>query len=177
MKGNIHNDIFGDVPIIEEPKENYVTRLEEIDSKSLEIFRKETEKNLNNQIGKIWSEVQESEWTYVGMYLLNNKSEDILSLVDGVNILYDVYKKTYVGEKVNMEVYATVCYRDLKLSELGIVIQSYKGVTYAPMLFIPDGTSHWVHGYESNEDLYNKLIRNMIDNYEIISSEGLYVEN
>lgn len=170
---NINFDTFHS-EVREELKENFVTSFEEIDEKTLEIIHKESLKKLNNQREFINSDIKSSDWTYVGMYLLVNKDDHVIF---AGNALYDVYKKSYKGESVNMEVYAAVLYEDLKLTDEGKVSTSYNGYTYAPMLFVHGGTSRYVSGYESNEDLFNKVIRNKSSDYRILSTEGMYIES
>lgn len=171
---NMNNDFFDTNPIVEPKKDKYVTEISQIDEKSLEIFHKETKNTLDKWTGKIWSDVSETEWTYVGMYLLVNKDEK--KEFGEVNILYDAYKKTYTGE-YNMDVYGVVAYTNLKLLEDDTVNNSYYGTPYVPMKFINGGTSSFIYGYEGNEDLYNKLIRTKRDEYKILATDGLYLEN
>lgn len=161
-------------PIVEQKKDKYVTEISQIDEKTLEIIQKESLKKLNNQREFISSDIKSSDWTYVGMYLLVNKDDSVFF---DRNALYDVYKKSYNGGSVNMEVYATIRYEDLKLMDDGKVSTSYNGYTYAPMLFVSGGHYYYVNGYDSNEDLFNKVIRNKISDYNISSTNGLYVES
>ncbi len=162
--------------VVEEKKENYITEFEHIDEKSLEIFHKETEKSLGHLNDRIWEDVTISDWAYAGMYLLNNKDEDAKDF-DKVNELYDVYKKTIVGKDINLEVYAAVVYSNLKLNDDNIVSNSFKGNTVSSMTFINGGTSSFVQGYLNNEDLYNKVIRSKSGDYNVLATEGLYIEN
>lgn len=169
-KNLINND-----PIVEPKKDNYVTELSQIDEKSLEIFHKETQKTLDRWRGYLWTDVKESEWTYVGMYLLVNKNEDEFS-VDDNNYLYDVYKKKYTGD-LEMEVYGAVMYSDLKLLEDNTVDNSFRGTGYAPTLYVDGRYSSFVYGYEDNEELYNKIIRTKRSDYKIMATDGMYIEN
>lgn len=176
VHSSFDNNPFDDIPLVQkEKKTNYVTEIKQIDEKSLEIFHTETKKSLERNTEYIWSDVKKSEWTYAGMYLLVNKDENAGEY--SKNELYDVFKKTFVGKNINMEVYATVKYTSLKLTDDNIVSNSFKGFSYAPMTFINGGTSSFVMGYEGNEDLYNKVIRSKSGEYNILSTEGMYMEN
>lgn len=169
------NKTFSDiVPVAPEKKDTYVTEIKQIDEKSLEIFHSESKSSLSKLNEFILSDVEKSEWTYVGMYLLTNKDEDAREF-DKINELYDVYKKTFFGDDINLEVYATVRYTNLKLTDDNIVSNSYKGYVIAPMTFVKG--SSYVQGYVSNEELYNKTIRSKSGDYNILSTDGLYVEN
>ena len=66
---------------------------------------------------------------------------------------------------------------NLKLLEDDTVNNSYYGTPYVPMKFVNGGTSSFIYGYEGNEDLYNKLIRTKRDEYKILATDGLYLEN
>ena len=176
VRNKMNNDNFFDdvYPSIEVKKDKYVTEISQIDEKSLGIFHKETKNTLDKWTGKIWSDVSETEWTYVGMYLLVNKDDG--KKFGEINYLFDVYKKTYTGE-YDMDVYGAVMYTNLKLLEDNTVNNSYYGTPCVPMQFVNGGTSSFIYGYEGNEELYNKIIRTKRDEYKILATDGLYLEN
>lgn len=147
-------------------KDVYVTEISQIDENSLEMFHKESlnELNVHSQTGY----GESTEWSYVGMYLLNSKSNDD-------NILYDVFKRIVNFDGNVYEVYGTVEYEHLKLGEDNKVINDFSGYCYLPMNFIKG--SYFILGYEGNESLYFKSIRSLSDKYSIQATEGLYIEN
>lgn len=155
-------------------KDTYVTDISQIDQKSLELFHKETLKELENG-NHIYvpSNTKEGNWEYVGMYLLNSKEEKVVDY----NILYDVYKKQYIIDGNTLVAYAGVRYKELKLSDDGIVLTSFSGVAVNSMMSLPNRSSYFVKGYESVEDFYNKVIREKTGDYTAIGTEGMYLES
>ncbi len=151
-------------------KDVYVTEFEQIDEKTLDIFHDETRKKLESKKEYIWDEYTADVWRYEGRYLLVKK--------DGIdNEFYNIYTRSYLGKNTNIKVYAAVKFTNLKLADNGIVLNSFNSSLYAPMLFINGGTSSFVYGYQSLEELYNKVLRQKTDEYEIKADIGMYMEN
>lgn len=144
----------------------YVTEISQIDDKSLEMFHKESLNKLNSRGKSYYGDY--SEWTYVGMYLLNSKSNKD-------NILFDIFKITVTYDGKEYELYGAVGYDHLKLSDDDKVLNDFSGVADVPMLFIKG--SVFLLGYDGNESLYFKSIRSLRDQYNIQATEGLYIED
>ncbi len=153
-------------------KDTYVTEFSQIDKKSLELFHEETLKKIESERVNVPSDTKEGNWEYVGMYLLNSKEETVVDY----NFLYDVYKKQYLINGTTLETYAGVRYTDLKLSDDGIVLTTFRGNGVNSMRFLPNTTSYFVIGYENTEEFYNKVLRGKLGDYTIKSTEGMYVE-
>lgn len=147
-------------------KDIYVTEFSQIDEKSLEIFHEESLKTLNSRKDSNYKGITTGSWTYCGMYLLNKKNGND-------NMLYDVFKRTVTTSEATFEVYGAVKYRTLKLSEDNIVLNDFNGQFIAPMYMIGYG---FVYGYEDNNTLYNRELRELTGDYKVIATEGLYLE-
>lgn len=155
-------------------QEQYVTDFSEIDAKSLELFHKETKKNLDTNRSFLPRDSKETEWESVGLYLLVSK--DMSKYHERMNILFDVYKKTYTVNNKKIDAYAGLKYKDLKLSNDKIVIHSFSGSGLYIMNFIGDSRTYFMDGYESLEEFYTKEIRQYIGDYNIKATDGLYIE-
>ena len=110
----------------------------------------------------------EENWTYVGKYLLNHKK-------DNYGVLYDIYKITCDVNGKDFPSYGYVRYKDLKLPEDNIVISNYNGYSSLPMYRFTDSYK-WANGYDSEEELYNKVIREETADYKVKATKGLYIE-
>ena len=135
------------------PEKTYVTDISQIDDKSLELFHKETEKKLNSEKTYLPQGSTETEWEYVGMYLLSSK---------------DSNRK--------IEGYAFLEYMNLELSSDNIVLNSFSGKVNAPFTYIDNKPGYYLKGYESDEEIYNKVLRKQQDKYIISGTAGLYLE-
>jgi len=150
-------------------EESFVTDFKDLDEMTLEIIHDDTRDRLDRLQEYIWDDYNKDIWRYAGKYLLVKK--------DGNgNELYNVYYKSYLGEKTNVKVFAAVKYSNLKLSSEGLVLTSFNGQLFAPMLFINGGNSSYVHGYLSDEEFYNKVLRSKSGDYYIKADIGMYVE-
>lgn len=154
--------------IYEEFEEDYITDFDQIDDKTLDIISNESLKELKGKNTYTSSYPIKENWTYVGKYLLNHKK-------DNYSVLYDIYKITYDVNGKDFPLYGYVRYKDLKLSEDNIVISNYNGYSYLPMYRFVDSYK-WANGYESEEELYNKVIREETADYKVKATEGLYIE-
>jgi len=157
------------------PEKTYVTDISQIDDKSLELFHKETEKKLNSEKTYLPQGSTETEWEYVGMYLLSSKGSN-RNEYEGINKLYDVYKKSYTVENKKIEGYAFLEYMNLELSSDNIVLNSFSGKVNAPFTYIDNKPGYYLKGYESDEEIYNKVLRKQQDKYIISGTTGLYLE-
>ncbi len=171
----IFDDMFSDKnePIIEE-KVPKITEFSQIDSKSLEIYHNESIAMVNGIKGSERDFVLQGDWSNVGMYLLTSKKDDKVCLED-------IYKGTYKNNKgLTLDMYVGVTYCGLTLSEDGIVKDDFKGNLEAPFYLLNEYVSGYTYGYlrgyVSNEDYYNKVLRSLVDEYDIKATEGLYLE-
>ena len=147
---------------------NELTKISQIDEDSLNIYYDESIKKLNS-IKTSSSCERQGDWTRVGLYLLSPKK---VGFVD----LYDVYKATYKYEGTTVVLYAAVEYSDLELSDEGVVVDNFSGYLRAPMYSFNSAYTY-AYGYDSLEQLYNKLIRSEINNYNVSATEGMYLGN
>ena len=134
------------------PEKQYITELSQID--------KESQKQISNksleELSKMKKEnVEQTEWQFIGQYFLRHKENN------NQNKIYDMYVKEYIIEGAVVKGYAGVEYSPLELTDEKILLIPYRGKVFCPH------TS--VLGYESNEDFYNKVIRNETNQY-IVSS-------
>lgn len=154
-------------------KVNSVANISQIDQKSLELFHKETVKKLERENVYVPSSTKEGNWEYVGMYLLNSKEEKVLDY----NILYDIYKKKYIVDGTTIVTYAGVRYKDLELSDDGIVLTTFNGYSVNPIRYLPNRRSYFIQGYESVEEFYNKVLREKTGEYTITGTAEMYLES
>ena len=157
-----------------EARKGIVTKLEQIDSTSLETFHDTSETDLVNYQGSSVHgnyKVTKS-WNSVGVYLLVGKETN-------KNILYDVMAQTYKNKKTGKvtTLYSAVKFDDLKLTKDGVVNNDYMGWPEVPSYKLPESTFNSAYGYESVEKLYNQLVRSQSGEYTIEASKGLYVES
>ena len=157
-----------------EARKGIVTKLEQIDSVSLQTFHDTSETDLvNHQGSSVHGNYKITKsWNSVGVYLLVGKETN-------KNILYDVMAQTYKNKKTGKvtTLYSAVKYDDLKLTKDGIVNNDYMGWTEAPTYKFSESTFNTAYGYESVEKLYNQLIRSQSGEYTIEATEGLYLES
>lgn len=158
----------------EELKKQYTLSIADIDEKSLELFHKETKRQLDEDSTFLPRDSKETEWEPIGIYLLVSKKMD--NYHERMNMLFDVYKKTYTVNNQQINSYSARRYDDLKLSSDKIVIHSFSGRSLYIMNFINGGMSYFTSGYETMEELYTKEIRQYIGDYTITATDGLYME-
>lgn len=151
----------------------YGISISDIDAKSLELFHKETKKELSDESDFLPGDSKETEWEYVGMYLLVSK--DLSKYNDKMNMLFDVYKKTYTIKNQKYNAYSARRYDNLKLSNDGIIIHSFSGRGMYIMNFL-GSMSYFVNGYNTLDEFYTKEIREFIGDYDIAATDGLPLE-
>lgn len=151
----------------------YGISISDIDDKSLELFHKETKKELSDESDFLPGDSKETEWEYVGMYLLISK--DLSKYNDRMNMLFDVYKKTYTIKNQKYNAYSARRYDNLKLSNDGIIIHSFKGRGVYIMNSL-GSMSYFVNGYNTLDEFYTKEIREFIGDYDIAATDGLPLE-
>lgn len=158
----------------QEARKKIVTKLEQIDTTSLETFHDASKVDLKNYDGSsVHGDYKiTKDWESVGVYLLVGKETN-------KNILYDVMSHTYKNKKTGKTttLFAAVKYDELKLTEDGIVNNDYMGWSEAPSYSFPGTSFNTAYGYESVEKLYNQLVRSQSGDYTIEASEGLYAES
>lgn len=161
-------------PIVSKPKNTYISEISQIDDKSLDLLKQASVSSLDK-----WADVShgttKSEWQYVGLYLLNHKTSND-------NELYVVCKSTYTIKKKKIDAYAAISYHDLKLTEDKGVIYTGTGFPHVPMQFLDKkfGDNFFgetIYGYYSDKDLYNEVIKSKIVNYEVSSTDNMYMGN
>lgn len=142
-----------------------VEEILQIDDKTLEQV-KSSGLNVLNEFTTDINGNNTQKWNYVGFYFLKPKNRHR-------NSVYIVYKKKYTVNKKAKEYYAAVSYSGFEIDSDGNVTFSDFGFPYAPMDVINWDT---VYGYESNKDLYEKVIKENTENYDISATDGLYLE-
>lgn len=150
-------------------KINYVTKLSDIDSVSLDTFYDKSKSQLNHMDNM---DYKVSGWSKVGSYLLVSK--------DGKsNNLYNVMKHTYTHKKSGKKVtlYVAVLYNNLTLNENNIVNHSFIGKTISQDIDLDGESLNFAKGYESVEKLYNAEIRSKVGDYTLEATKGMYLEN
>ncbi len=165
----IQKDFEADFDNIIDSQKPKLTELNQIDAKSLDIYKTESLKKLNSRSTSTGVK-RVGNWERVGMYLLVPKEY-------GSVVLHDVYKATFQLKKKDYVLYAGIYYSGLELSDDGIVLDDYNGVSVIPMFRFTDTMTEFAHGYESVEEYYNKEIRGETGKYIIKASEGMYKEN
>ncbi len=147
------------------PKIKDVEEISQIDDKTLEQLQSSSLNVLNKFTTDITGNNTE-KWNYVGFYFVKSQGYER-------NSVYVVYKKKYTVNKKLKDYYAAVSYSDFEIDNNGNVTFIDHGFPHAPMSVI-----EWdsVRGYESNKDLYEKVIKEHAKNNEIEATEGLYIE-
>ena len=155
----------------QEARKKIVIKLEQIDKTSLDTFYDNAVLELENYDGSNRNYKISSDWKAYGAYLLVGKETN-------KNYLYVLCKHTYKhrtkGKTVTL--YAAVKFDDLKLTEDGIVNNDFDGWSEAPSIDLDGDKFEWAYGYESEEKLYNSLVRGQSGTYTIEATEGIYVE-
>lgn len=143
---------------------NYVTKYSDIDEETKNEFISSSKSALEDAISFYKDKFMypiKTNWTYVGSYYLVSNTD----VTHSYNYLYNVYKITYVINKENVDYYGAVRYNDIKLSSDNKIVANMNGKVEAPMH--NGNVGEYTFGYESNKDLYNKLIRNNIEDYTV----------
>ena len=162
--------------------DSYVTNVSEISSDCIDQMNRQAEDVYNAQVAKNWEATEEklTGFTYIGNYLLTNKSTD--DYWGNYNILYMVYKVNVNnrysdrGESYNEnnEFYWFISYGDLLVNTSGantVDITRYEtpnngfeidsGISSGWF-----GTKSWYYyGYPTLEELYNEVVTYNLDNY------------
>lgn len=158
------NDLLDVIKGDTKSNNNYVTKYSDIDEETKNEFIGSSKSALEDAISFYKDNFMypvKTSWTYVGSYyLVSNKD-----VTYNYNYLYNVYKITYVINKKNVDYYGAVRYNDIKLSSDTKIVANMNGKVEAPMH--NGNVGEYTFGYESNKDLYNKLIRNNIEDYTV----------
>lgn len=106
------------------------------------------------------------KWSYKGMYLLVSKDKSS-------NILYVIYEKIVSYNDQVIKLYSAVEYSNVGISN-GKFYHSFDCVVNAPILSV--NGFEYLHGFESNEALFNNLVRSKLTKYNYTFTENLYSE-
>lgn len=156
----------------QEARKKIVTKLSQIDATSLKTFYDHAVMELDNSDGSNSKYKISKDWEAYGAYLLVGKETN-------KNYLYVLCKHTYKHRTNGKEItlYGAVKYDDLKLTSDGIVNNDFFSWTEAPSVDLDGDKFEWAYGYDSEEKLYNTLIRSQSGSYTIEATEGIYVES
>ena len=156
----------------QEARKKIVTKLSQVDAISLKTFYDHAVMKLDNSDGSNGKYKISKDWTAYGAYLLVGKKTND-------NYLYVICKHTYKHRTNGKEItlYGAVKYDDLKLTSDGIVNNDFFAWTEAPSVDLDGDKFEWAYGYDSEEKLYNTLIRSQSGDFTIEATEGIYVES
>ena len=156
----------------QEARKKIVTKLSQVDATSLKTFYDHAVMKLDNSDGSNSKYKISKDWEAYGAYLLVGKESND-------NYLYVLCKHTYKHRTNGKEItlYGAVKYDDLKLTSDGIVNDDFFYRTDAPSVDLDGDKFEWAYGYDSEEKLYNTLIRSQSGSFSIEATEGIYVES
>ena len=158
-KKGLDFDIFEDT---EEKKASEEKQsLDEITADLDEKLSKEALNNLGTWTGYLTTYKIQGDYEKVGYYYLKNSVS--------VKIVY-VYKTTYSNGSESKEVYKAVSFVGLSLDGLG-------QTAFVDTNKYNLNDNEYAYGYESIEDLYNKVIKSTKSfNFKVLATDGLYIE-
>lgn len=112
-----------------------------------------------------------SDWKAYGAYLLVGKETNY-------NYLYVLCKHTYKHKTKGNEIilYGAVKFSNLSLTSDGIVNNRFEGWAEVPHIDLNGDKYEWAYGYDSEQKLYNALIRGQSGSYTIAATKGIYVK-
>lgn len=152
-------------PVQDQPQEvKYVSSLSELDEVSLEKMHNLSLEYLKNQKAE---SIPQSEWEKIGMYFLAHKEYPSL------NQVYNMYKKEYTVDGKVVEGYVATVFSPLEYREGNIHVSLNFEKKLITRRIPKVGT---IYGYESNEEFFNKVLRNETNQYVITGTDGLYIE-
>lgn len=167
---NVFENTFESFTVTEE-NSNMLTDFEQIDEDTLNAFHKESYAELTDTLFLNGKAKIVNDWSNVGMYLLINETFEYTNLVD-------VFEVTYLVKEKEYHLYGAVLYDRIELSDDGIVVTDFYGMSYCPTYTLDYDKYSKVYlcGYETKEDLYNKVVRSyMGSDYKIKYTDGMYM--